>query len=383
MSVRIYQNCDYHNLTGNLKKILREYNISGKRKIFIKPNFSGRSPIIPGENTDPEFLRKLTAALREEGTQEIIIGHTSLLGTPDRHFPFEKLIQEGGYSSLLEESNVKLINLDNQKRRYEKYKNVTISVPESINECDVYINLAKIKTHIETKVSLSLKNQMGLPLPLERVNMHRFGLEGLIAFLGTIAKPDLNIIEGMPAMEEDGPHHGKPKELGIIFTGRDMVETDSVISFLMGFNFKDIGHIVLAEEMNVGNYPSEEEIKSLEKNRFVGFKKAHQYKKFGRNIYVWPTTACSRCITALNESGKKIKKNPFKYSKFLRKAFLGDEKIHIIIGRAENLKIPEGEKCIVIGRCPKSFSQERGVKNLDRCPPTIKETLKFIKENLD
>lgn len=61
--------------------------------------------------------------------------------------------------------------------------------------------------------------------------MHMHGLNKYIALLGKAIKPDFNIIEGFPAMENNGPHHGTPIDTQIIAGSFDMVELDSYLSF--------------------------------------------------------------------------------------------------------------------------------------------------------
>jgi len=162
-----------------------------------------------------------------------------------------------------------------------------------------------------------------------------------------------------------------------------MVEIDSVIAYLIGIDFKSINHISIANKLGVGKYPGEERLKELDSFKIKDFKLAEKYEKFGKNIYAWPTTACSRCITAINESGKIIKKHPFKYFKVIRRIFLGNKKINVVIGKADNLKLPKNEKIICIGNCAKCFSDKNGLKTIDKCPPTVKEALEHIKREIE
>jgi len=236
---------------------------------------------------------------------------------------------------------------------------------------------------METTVSLSLKNQMGLISESNRITMHQTELEKRIAFLGKVVKPTLNIIDGITAMEENGPHHGKTKKLGLIIYGDDMVKVDSVASFIIGLDFRKIEQLSIAEKIGVGKYPTEEELEIAKKYDVNNFELAKKYEKFGKNIYVWPTTACSRCIFVLNQYGILVRKQPFKNAKFIRKALFGSKKINIVIGKADNLELPRKEKTIAIGLCTKKFSEKCGINNLNKCPPSVKEVIEYIKKELN
>ncbi len=382
MDFNFFKGCNYNNLKEKINLALVDFNFSSS-EIFIKPNLGGRYPIIPGENTDPIFLKILLEELLNKKARKIIIGHGDLLGVPQKRFPFEKIIKEGGFSFLREIKKVDLINIDKGKRKKIECEGFTFSLPTILEESDFYINLAKVKTHMETSVTLSLKNQMGLLPQEERIRMHQKSLEDLISLLAKVARPDISIIDGLKAMEGNGPHHGKTKELGIVAAGNDMVKLDSVVSFYSGFDFRRIKHISQARELGVGEYPSKKELSEITALGVERLKKAEKYYKFGKNIYVWPTTACSRCITALNESGKIIKKRPIANRKFIRKAFSGKEKINIVIGKATNLDLPKDEKCITIGRCTECFSKRKNIENLDMCPPTTQKTLQHIKKKIE
>lgn len=80
-------------LEKSFEKIFKEHNFFPKGKIFIKPNFSARPPIIPGENTDPLFLKKLIIFLLKKGAREVIVGHSTLLGTIDKKVYFKEMIK--------------------------------------------------------------------------------------------------------------------------------------------------------------------------------------------------------------------------------------------------------------------------------------------------
>jgi uncharacterized protein (DUF362 family) len=370
-------------LQKSFEKIFKHFNYIPQGKVFIKPNFSARPPIIEGESTSHIFLQELSDFLIKKGASEVIIGHGALLGTVDVKTSFEKMIKDGGFSFLNKIPKVRIIDLDKIPRKKITYKNVNFLIPKILDEVDLYINLAKLKTHMETIVSFSLKNQMGLVSMMDRVAMHQTELEKRIAFLGKLVKPSLNIIDGITAMEGDGPHHGKTRKLGLVIYGDDMVKVDSMASFIIGVDFKSVEQISIAEKIGVGKYPSKEELKMAEKYIVKDFKLAKKNKKFGKNIYVWPTFACSRCISILNEYGKIVKRHPLENLKFVKKALIGSKKINIVIGKANKLRLPKGEKVIAIGLCTKEFSEKCGINNLNRCPPSVKEVIDYIKKELN
>ena len=382
MSVIILK--DYNDkLNDAFDKIFQRFNFSPKGEVFIKPNFSGRPPVRPGENTDPDILRKLIENIISKGARKVIVGHGALLGTSDKKFPFEEIIKDGGFSFLYKMPKVELLDFDKEEKELIESEGFSFLIPKKIKKFDSYINFAKLKTHMETTVTFSLKNQMGLVSVADRIQMHRNALEESISYIAKLIRPTISIIDGTVSMECNGPHHGKGKNTNLIIAGNDMVELDSAASFLINVDFRKVSHISNAERLGVGRYPSGEYLDYIKKYKIDDFVLAKKYEKFGKNIYAWPTTACSRCITAINESGKIIKRHPLRNIGPIKKIFLGNKKINVVIGRADSLEISKNEKIIAIGCCSKSFAERQNINNLNKCPPSVKETLKYIKKELN
>lgn len=362
-----------------LNEIFHELGFHFGKRVFVKPNLCGRDPILPGENTSIEVMDALVEILLEKQCK-IIIGHDKLLNSKDVIFSFDDLLKNSGFKKYNKMENVKMINLDDLERTRFKTDELTFNLPVKFlkNEVDTYINLAKIKTHMETDVSLSLKNQMGLPSPEDRVMMHKTNLEKTIAKLALYCKPDLNILEGFPAMEGNGPHHGTPIDLDIIAASRDMVELDSFLSELLGYNSKDIKHIRYASEYGVGKYYNIEKISDFKEYLVNDFKKAEKVYRFGTRLFAYPTYSCSRCISAVNLAGREFKKHPFKYWRVIWKAIFSRKKINIVFGKADNLELDKNDKFICVGNCSKGFSEVYHADCLDKCPPGVEETRKYL-----
>jgi uncharacterized protein (DUF362 family) len=352
--------------------------IPGK-KVFIKPNLCGRDPVLPGENTSVEVMDALIEILSFAGC-EIIIGHGELLGSQDHFTDFNKTLKDSGFDKYKNIKRVKIINLDNLKRTETKEKEMVFHLPLEFlcDEIDTYINLAKIKTHMETTVSFSLKNQMGLASKMDRVMMHKMGLEKLIASLGRLCEPDISILEGFPAMEDNGPHHGTPRGLDLIIAGDNMVELDSFTAGILGYDSGAIKHIRHAEELGVGKCFNKEHLSRYEEFIVKDFKRANNVYRFGLRMFAYPTYSCSRCINAVNLAGREFKKHPLKYWRVIWKALFSKNKINIIFGRADELKTGKTDLNICVGNCARKFAEENNAHCLDRCPPGIREVREFI-----
>lgn len=69
----------------------------------------------------------------------------------------------------------------------------------------------------------------------------------------TVAKPMLNIMDGIVAMEGEGPSAGKPKELGILLISEDAIALDYVACKIIGLDIKDVPLLEVANEKGLLN----------------------------------------------------------------------------------------------------------------------------------
>lgn len=365
-------------LRSHVESLFNKMGFKPRGKIFIKPNLGGRVPIYKSENTDANFMKELLAVLLGRNCK-VIIGHTSLIGTPEQPYPFERILKLSNFQQFASLTGVTLLNLDKAKRRKVKCEQITYMVPEILTEVDSYINLAKLKTHMETGVTLSLKNQMGVLPPVNKLQMHKLDLDRYIAYLGELIKPTLNMIEGITGMEENGPHHGKDRTANLVFCGDDMVETDSFATAMIGLDYSRVKHICIAENIGAGKFVQESKIRENE-DRMVKFVPATRFILKGKKLYIWPTSACSKCIITLDIAGKEIKRKFIpSFSLFTRSHLFRTD---VVFGNCHGLDVSRMGKCIGIGDCAQEWCKKNNVEHLEGCPPSLKHVVNYLSVKL-
>ncbi len=367
-------------LQAEISRLLQEFSFKNIQEVFIKPNLGGREPVIPGENTSSEFMWNLCQSLKEFGVKKIIIGHDSLLNFGRDKCGFEDIVKASNYDRLNQIEGVVLCHTGKVETCEKKAGVITFKIPKMIYDL-FYINVAAFKTHMETSVSLTLKNQMGLISSKNRMECHKYGLHDHIAQLSTVLKPNLNMIDGLVAMQGNGPHHGTPLKCDLIMAGNDMVEIDAVATSIMGFDYLKTKHLTLAHDLGVGAYPAAADVaKALEHK--VAFKCPQSKKVVGRTFVVWPTTSCSGCIFALNRA-KQMAFAGWNFKtlfQFLKLVFI--KQTNIVIGTVEGFdfkEMAEKKNLFVFGDCTKKFVAETGPQRfLPGCPPPPEKILEFL-----
>lgn len=380
MAVAIRQSSDIY---SSIEYIFKHLNIKPGKRVCIKPNLCGRYPVIPGENSSLDVMSALIEYLHKQGCNISMI-HDSLLGSEEDSIHFEDTLRWAGISENKVFDLVNIVNLGHLRLTGVDIRGFKFHLPLEYfsREVDTYINLAKLKSHMETVISFTLKNQMGLASKKDRINMHRTGLDEAIAKLALAIKPDLNILEGYPAMQGNGPHHGKPMRLNMILAGTNMVELDSFACHLLGYDPEQVPHVAYARDIAAGNLINQNEMKQYACYKISGFKQAEKVYKFGRKIHAYPTKSCSRCINAIWQAGKSFKSHPVKYRKLMIKAFLSRDNIRIVFGKDDNFELDTNDKIICIGKCTKDFALKHKTGFMDTCPPDANDVVDYIMDQL-
>ena len=222
-------------------------------RIFVKVNHL--SPPSPPERaivTHPVFVEAVLDLLKEIGAS-ITVGD-------DIQAYREDDFQVSGYRAMCERAGVELVNFKQSgfvEVRCEGHRLETIHLARPVVEADVILNLPKLKTHSLTLLAGGVKNLYGtIPSGL-RTRFHGDypRLEDFCQVLVDIfdaAKPAITIMDGIVAMEGEGPAGGKPQNLGLILASRDAVSLDAVAARIIGLKPAEVRTTRIAHERGLG-----------------------------------------------------------------------------------------------------------------------------------
>ncbi len=154
--------------------------------------------------------------------------------------------------NLAEEEGVELVKFDQKCWRRQ------MPLTAWLNSCDYLVNVAKFKTHDFAILTAAIKNLFGLVSGTYKTELHKkyFNPEDFAKMLVDIyeeARPALTIVDGIIAMEGDGPAtRGKLRNLGLLFAGSDCVAIDSILALIMGLDPCDISTTKEAAKRGLG-----------------------------------------------------------------------------------------------------------------------------------
>jgi len=122
-----------------------------------------------------------------------------------------------------------------------------------IFEADKVINVPIAKHHSLAKLTLSMKNWMGMMGGSRRV-IHQKLDESLVD-LAMKAKPCLTILDAVRILTDNGPQGGDLKDvkrLDTVIAGTDQVAIDAYGATLFGMKGSELGYVRVASEHKFG-----------------------------------------------------------------------------------------------------------------------------------
>jgi len=128
-----------------------------------------------------------------------------------------------------------------------------LEVPALFQECDLFINHPKLKTHGKTRITCGLKNLFGCYRRKDKRLLHHY-LDEAIVDINMAIRPHFVIVDADLCVEGNrGPTQGLPKQVGLFIGGQDPVAVDAFCARLMGFWPYAIGHLRKAARAGLGS----------------------------------------------------------------------------------------------------------------------------------
>ena len=220
--------------------------VKGKR-VLIKPNLTVNMPAETGVTTHPRLVFAAARYMIKSQAKEVVIGESSATRVRQS---FEEL----GFRSAADELGIRTVDFwDDEAVRVDVPNPLAMAsfqIPRTVLDSDLIFNVPVLKIHQgESKVTLCAKNMMGC-IAGDKSFMHT-NFDPKIIDLLKIVKPDINLVDGIVAMEGH-EIFGKAVGANVLVAGDDLVAVDSVCSRLMGFQHGEVEHIVLAERHGFG-----------------------------------------------------------------------------------------------------------------------------------
>ncbi len=212
--------------------------IQPKSRVLVKPNLLMAKEPEFGGDTHPEVVRAVIKILKEINCSVYLGDGPSVWGNQVENV--DEVYEKPGMKKICEEEHIELVKFEHKRWR----KSLPLAV--WLDKCDCVVNLPKFKTHDLTVLTGAIKNLFGLVWKTYKTELHKkyFDTNNFSKMLVDIyeeVKPALTVIDGIVAMEGDGPAtSGKLRNAGLLLAGNDCVALDSILALIMGLKPFDI-----------------------------------------------------------------------------------------------------------------------------------------------
>ncbi len=132
------------------------------------------------------------------------------------------------------------------------------TIAGAVLDADGIVSLPKMKTHGLTRITGAVKNQFGCIPGLLKGEFHaRMGtverFSQMLVDLNLLLKPRLFIMDGVVAMQGNGPRSGDPRPMSVLLLSDDPVALDTVFARLVDLDPRLVPTIVWGERRGLGS----------------------------------------------------------------------------------------------------------------------------------
>lgn len=220
--------------------------------VVVKPNIGWDVGPNRAGNTNPQLVKRIIEHCYDAGAKQVYLFDN----TCDN---WNKCYENSGIETVAKDAGAQMVPGHTEKYYHEvpvtKGKRLTTTkVHELILESDVFINVPVLKSHSSTRVTVAMKNLMGVVW--DRGYWHKNDLHQCIAdYVSFYRKPDLNIVDAYRVMMKNGPRGVSVEDIAImknLLVSEDIVAIDAAATKIFGIEPEEIGYIKIADEMGLG-----------------------------------------------------------------------------------------------------------------------------------
>ncbi len=243
-------------LLGGINKF-----ITKEDHILLKPNLlRGKKPE-SGVTTHPAIFEAMVRILKENTVQNITYGDSPGFGSPSG------VAKESGIAQIAEKNNIPLLDFSHGETVNYDLGVVTkrFEIANGVLESDGIISLSKMKTHGLTRITGAVKNQFGCVYGLNKGASHArysdiHSFSKMVIDLNRYLSPKMRlfVMDGIIAMEGNGPASGNPTPMNVILVSEDPVALDATFARMIDLNPEFLPTNVYGEEMGLGNCAMED-----------------------------------------------------------------------------------------------------------------------------
>lgn len=256
MSKVVLKECTKYDAKLIEVKLIESLNQIGGLDTFIKP---GQSVLLKvnlltikkpdqAATTHPAFVEALANVFINHGCSVYLADSP---GGPFLNPLLKRVYKATGMADIADRLDVTLNHDTSSKHVFSNdsvlYK--SMKVCNYLNDMDHVISVSKLKTHAFMTLTGAVKNLFGIVPGLAKADLHMqypkiLDFSNMLIDVCEYIKPTLSFMDGIVAMEGEGPGSGDPKVMNTILTSDNPYHLDYIASKLVKLNPMDVPTIV-------------------------------------------------------------------------------------------------------------------------------------------
>lgn len=245
---------DPRKIEGIIKEGMQELGVRPAGRVLLKPNTVIAHPeVFPYAFTRKEVIDGTLGAVKAmaQDITELAVGERSGITIPTRW-----CFKNAGYPAVIKKHGARIHYFDETRQvpvglKQSKSLRDNIFVPKPIADADFLINMPKFKAHPWCRLTLSLKNFIGIQDDRHRLVDHNQFLEHKIADLQEVIQPNFIAVDAITAgqkmMLTPTPFH-----MGAIVMGTNSCAVDTVGCHMVNIQPADVIHLRMTAERGFG-----------------------------------------------------------------------------------------------------------------------------------
>jgi uncharacterized protein (DUF362 family)/NAD-dependent dihydropyrimidine dehydrogenase PreA subunit len=264
----IIKECANYNTNNVIEKINSGMELIGGwdsfvksgMKVLLKVNLIGPKSSETAAVTHCEFVRAITRILKKMDCI-VWIGDSSG-GAIAGIAPTAQSFEVSGLNKVAQEEGAEIKNFDREgvmeciiKADYGD----KLYIAKPVFDADLVINLPKFKTHTAGIYTGAVKNVFGFIPGLKKAEYHKLmpdpkNFGSMLTDIHENCKIKLHIMDGITAMQGEGPTAGDVYNAKKILISTDPLALDTVAAKMIGLDIKDIPILNAARDRNIGEW---------------------------------------------------------------------------------------------------------------------------------
>jgi uncharacterized protein (DUF362 family) len=225
--------------------------VSAGNHVIVKPNIChGYYPYEYAATTNPWVVGAIIKLAFEAGAKKVQVMDFPFGGTPEAAYVMsgieEQVKAAGGEMIVMPRIQF------NQRKVVDGLSLKNITIYDGLFEADTIINVPIAKTHSLAKLTLGMKNLMGI---VQNRNVFHASMGMRLVDLVNMVKPSLTVLDATRMLMANGPTGGNlddVKQSDTLIAGTDIVAVDSYGATLFGMQPEELDYVVQGTQSGLG-----------------------------------------------------------------------------------------------------------------------------------